>query len=461
MRRRIRREYTWFSGAWLQTNEVHYIYDGNLVIQERDANNVPTLSYTRGRDLSGGLQGAGGIGGLLAMSQGSGASLQHSFYHADANGNITALANSKQAIVARYLYDPFGNILSKAGPLADANLYRFSSKELHLASGLLCYGYRFYDPGLQRWINRDPANEAGGLNLYGFAANNPVNGADTDGRFLFMRAFYNFMADQLEGVAANSSSPLLGGLAEFAASLYRSSPVSGDPLDAAAQALGLANNTKAVYEASRHECHGKAASAYNAGAYLAGNVFGFTPFFEGVYHVDLPTGAELSAVDSWSRGLSGAGSMLMWALGGADGLTSSSGAADSEGALAGSIRNVNPTGGDVNCVNCSIATEYTLRGAPASALPTTGPLPISLITKEFGGSFAPVSGPMEIGSILSQSGEGASGIVFGQGTSMNHVWNVVNQGGNIRFLDGQIRGLGVQNFENFNNFQFLLTTPGK
>ena len=129
--------------------------------------------------------------------------------------------------------------------------------------------------------------------------------------------------------------------------------------------------------------------------------------------------------------------------------------------LAGSIRNVNPTGGGVNCVNCAIASEYTLRGSAASALPASGPLPINLITREFGGSFAPVSGPMEIGSILSRSGNGASGVVFGQGTGMNHVWNAVNQGGNIRFLDGQIGGLGVQNFDNFSGFQFLLTTPGR
>jgi len=34
-----------------------------------------------------------------------------------------------------YLYDPYGNILSQSGPLADLNLYRFSSKEFHVASG--------------------------------------------------------------------------------------------------------------------------------------------------------------------------------------------------------------------------------------------------------------------------------------------------------------------------------------
>src|SRR5205085_3091870 len=63
MRRRIRKEFTWNGSAWVQTNEVRYIYDGNLVIQERDALNAPVVTYTRGKDLAGSLETAGGIGG--------------------------------------------------------------------------------------------------------------------------------------------------------------------------------------------------------------------------------------------------------------------------------------------------------------------------------------------------------------------------------------------------------------
>ena len=122
---------------------------------------------------------------------------------------------------------------------------------------------------------------------------------------------------------------------------------------------------------------------------------------------------------------------------------------------------MNPRLGTQNCVNCSIATEYTLRGNPTSALATDGPLPINLITKEFGGQFAPVSGPMEIGSVLSKSGNGASGVVFGRGAEGNHVWNAVNQNGTIRFLDGQTGGLGVGNFNYFNDYQFLLIKAGQ
>jgi RHS repeat-associated protein len=178
MRRRIRKEYSWQGSAWVLTNEVRYVYDGNLVIQERDGFNLPTVSYTRGKDLSGSLEGAGGIGGLLARTDHSSLAPGHSFYHSDGNGNVTMLINSQQLAVAKYLYDSFGNILSLTGPLADANLYRFSTKEYHLNSGLSYYLRRFYEPNLQRWLNRDPIGEAGGINLYGYVGNSPPNRID-------------------------------------------------------------------------------------------------------------------------------------------------------------------------------------------------------------------------------------------------------------------------------------------
>jgi RHS repeat-associated protein len=172
-RRRIRREYAW-TGTWVPTSETHYVYDGMLVIQERDGNNATKVSYTRGLDLSGDDQGAGGIGGLLARTDANGSA----FYHADGNGNVTAMINSGGTVVAIYLYDAYGNIVKKSGALADANLYRFSSKEVHIADGLYYYGFRYYEPNLQRWLNRDPLGEHGGINLYGYVRNSPVNNND-------------------------------------------------------------------------------------------------------------------------------------------------------------------------------------------------------------------------------------------------------------------------------------------
>jgi RHS repeat-associated protein len=167
LRRRARFESKWVGGTWVTNTLVRYVYDGNLVVQERDGNNLPSVTYTRGKDLSGSLEGAGGIGGLLARTENStllgvpSGTHPHAYYHADANGNVTCLVDSGQAVVAKYLYDPFGGILSQSGVLAEANLYRFSSKELHAKSGLVHYLYRYYEPALQKWLNRDPLADLG------------------------------------------------------------------------------------------------------------------------------------------------------------------------------------------------------------------------------------------------------------------------------------------------------------
>jgi hypothetical protein len=45
-------------------------------------------------------------------------------------------------------------------------------------SGLYYYGYRFYDPNLQRWLNRDPVLERGGVNVFSFVKNDAVDWFD-------------------------------------------------------------------------------------------------------------------------------------------------------------------------------------------------------------------------------------------------------------------------------------------
>jgi RHS repeat-associated protein len=129
------------------------------------------------------LEGAGGIGGLLARSSGysSGNWTSHADYYSDGNGNVTSLIDGNQSVVASYRYDPFGNFISKSGTLANANVYRFSSKEVHVNSGMYYYGFRFYDPNSQRWINRDPIEEEGGINLFSLVFNNPADFVDPFG----------------------------------------------------------------------------------------------------------------------------------------------------------------------------------------------------------------------------------------------------------------------------------------
>jgi filamentous hemagglutinin len=124
---------------------------------------------------------------------------------------------------------------------------------------------------------------------------------------------------------------------------------------------------------------------------------------------------------------------------------------------AGSIKNVNPKPGlgrTENCANCAIATDATLAGRPASALPGVR-TPIQVLEDLFGGVFRNAS----IGSIknyLKYYGNGARGIVYGfrqDGTA--HFFNAVNQRGTIRFLDGQAGK--AASLEGYEGFGFLRT----
>jgi hypothetical protein len=51
--------------------------------------------------------------------------------------------------------------------------------------GLYSFGYRFYHPSFQRWMNRDPLEEEFDVNLYRFNYNTPICFVDPDGEFGF------------------------------------------------------------------------------------------------------------------------------------------------------------------------------------------------------------------------------------------------------------------------------------
>ncbi len=182
-RLRVRQDYTWEYGGWYPVASIDYVYDGPEVIQERNYG-TPT-TYTRGWDLSGSFTGAGGIGGLLARTTGNSVNgYTSAYYHADGNGNVVSLSDGTQTVVASYRYDPFGNTMAATGTLAAANTYRFSSKDVNPNFGLYYYGYRWYAPGLQRWVNRDPSGEWQSINLYGFAFNTPASEIDPNGLWI-------------------------------------------------------------------------------------------------------------------------------------------------------------------------------------------------------------------------------------------------------------------------------------
>ena len=140
-----------------------------------------------GLDLSGSLEGAGGIGGLLAMTTASGDAY---FYAYDGNGDVVQLVESTGAgVEAEYLYEAFGRVLAATGPAADENPMRFSTKQFCAASELVDYGFRSMRPEIGAWLSRDPLGIDAGANEYGLLGNSPPNAIDPHGLDYFFDTY--------------------------------------------------------------------------------------------------------------------------------------------------------------------------------------------------------------------------------------------------------------------------------
>jgi len=157
------------------------VYDAWNPIAEytRSAGVPPVLaqSYTWGTDLSGSLQGAGGVGGLLSLTPHSSPSAPSFFPSFDGNGNVSEYLDSSGGLAAHFEYDALGRMVATSGDSEDFRM-RFSTKKEDVETWLNYYGYRYYDPVTGRWPSRDPIGEVGGVNVYGFARNSALSHYD-------------------------------------------------------------------------------------------------------------------------------------------------------------------------------------------------------------------------------------------------------------------------------------------
>jgi RHS repeat-associated protein len=174
----------------------HYVYDGWNCIAEYSASSSAAASLARkrtwGLDLSGQSQGAGGGGGLLCETHGS--TPYYPTY--DGNGNVSEYLNADGSTAAHFEYDAFGRtILPTTANDSNQFTYRFSTKPVEPLTGLYYYGYRWYDPMTGRWPSRDPIEEEGGLNLYGFVGNDGVNALDLLGLYSLFSSRTNILGD--------------------------------------------------------------------------------------------------------------------------------------------------------------------------------------------------------------------------------------------------------------------------
>jgi RHS repeat-associated protein len=153
--------------------QVRYLYDGLEVLHEHSSRqDHQTKAFYR-------------AGGRLvaqfryATSDGFGSGqiprMYLDYYSHDGLGSVATLTHyeddeNHQPI--RYRYSAFGAIVQ--GDFTN-NPYGYTSRRFDHENGFYHYHFRKYDPVTGNWLTPDPIGIGGGINLYRFVQNNPVN----------------------------------------------------------------------------------------------------------------------------------------------------------------------------------------------------------------------------------------------------------------------------------------------
>jgi RHS repeat-associated protein len=222
-RRRSKVVSTWNGSAFAAQSTNRFVYDDWNQVAEMDATNNLIRSYLWGLDLSGSMQGAGGVGGLVAINI---ATNGVHFAAYDGNGNVSGLVKGTNgAISAQYEYGAFGELIRASGSAAASNPCRFSTKFTDDESDFLYFAYRFYNASTGRWPNRDPLRERGGMNLYAYVFNRPLTFVDPMGLSDFDVALIEQTSqqaiDQMTRAGERSGNGAIGGALNNLSQLWR------------------------------------------------------------------------------------------------------------------------------------------------------------------------------------------------------------------------------------------------
>jgi len=132
-----------------------FVWDGLTLAEERDSANAVTKRF---------------------FPQGEVQGTTNLYYTRDHLGSVREVTDSTGAIVASYSYDAWGKHTLLAG--TDLATFGYTGHYNHPDLALVFAPFRVYDPETGRWPSRDPIGENGGINLYGYVGNNPVNWMD-------------------------------------------------------------------------------------------------------------------------------------------------------------------------------------------------------------------------------------------------------------------------------------------
>jgi RHS repeat-associated protein len=105
------------------------------------------------------------------------------YYTHDGNKNVSDMMLDDASIASHYEYAPFGEFSIQLEYLISKNFWSFSGEFFDKVLGVMSYNHRHYNPMMGRWLHRDGIEELGGVNLYLYTHNCPLNSYDLLGMF--------------------------------------------------------------------------------------------------------------------------------------------------------------------------------------------------------------------------------------------------------------------------------------
>ena len=169
MDRRIRIvEKTHNGSAWTSDSDNVFIWDGTEIVQKRasDGSTIQRNYFSNG--FSAHSQSP-------ELVEGTPSAVHHYYYTKDHLGSIReVVASDGTTVEAVYDYSPWGEVTKTGGTGVESD-FLYTGHYFHEASDLHLTLYRAYNPELGMWLSRDPIAENGGINLYAYVLNDPIN----------------------------------------------------------------------------------------------------------------------------------------------------------------------------------------------------------------------------------------------------------------------------------------------
>ncbi len=130
------------------------------------------------------------------------------YYATDYSNNVIGLFKDSGFPPVERSYFPFGTVEDSISNSVPNKLW-FAARERDAETGLYYNRGRYYSPEIARFVSEDPIGINGGLNVYSYALNNPVNGTDPTGQCINYR--YSIPTNQFLGTGRSEPGQVLEG----------------------------------------------------------------------------------------------------------------------------------------------------------------------------------------------------------------------------------------------------------